>query len=195
MASVALDNQPAVQGNSAAILGDIQIPHVAIAIWNRANPCPDAAAEPGQSIDITVDAGAVEAALHAALTEAGYRASADALHRDIVDRATEVVTLTDATQLRIRLDRVNGNACKLFHADYVTIRLLCTYAGTGTQWRHATDELVYQLAPGDVALLKGRVAMPEPAILHRSPPIEGTGETRVLLAIDPVGHHGRQQIA
>lgn len=27
---------------------------------------------------------------------------------------------------------------------------------------------------------------PDPQLLHRSPPIEGTGETRLMLALDPV---------
>lgn len=40
------------------------------------------------------------------------------------------------------------------------------------------------LAPGAVGLFKGRILAGEQAIVHRSPPIAGTGEERLLLVID-----------
>ena len=36
--------------------------------------------------------------------------------------------------LRLRLDVVQGNACRKFHVDAITARLVCTYRGTGTQY-------------------------------------------------------------
>lgn len=36
--------------------------------------------------------------------------------------------------LRLRFDVVNTNACRKFHVDAVTARLICTYRGTGTEY-------------------------------------------------------------
>ena len=46
------------------------------------------------------------------------------------------------------------------------------------------DETPRSLAPGAVGLFKGRILAGEQAIVHRSPPIAGTGEARLLLVID-----------
>lgn len=87
----------------------------------------------------------------------------------------------------VRLAPVVTNSCRRFHADYLTVRMLTTYVGQATQWVYAdTPEDVRQLAAGDVALFKGRVLAGPPPILQRSPPIEGTGEHRLLLVIDAV---------
>ena len=87
----------------------------------------------------------------------------------------------------IRLEPVTTDACKQLHADYVTVRLLTTYVGRGTQWsEEAATEAMHSLACGDIALFKGRLLLDPPTVLHRSPPIAGTGERRLLLVIDPV---------
>lgn len=68
----------------------------------------------------------------------------------------------------------------------MTLRLLVTYAGPGTEWRVGDDGAINGLQAGDVAILKGRLLLDPPVVLHRSPPIAGCGIERVLLAIDPV---------
>ena len=89
--------------------------------------------------------------------------------------------------MAVRLDVVDTDACRRFHADYVPLRLLCTYVGPGTQW-HRCDraDRVEQLAAGEVAIFKGRDALDPPVLLHRSPPISRTGERRLLLVLDRV---------
>ncbi len=89
--------------------------------------------------------------------------------------------------MKLRLEVVETDACRRFHADFVTYRLLTTYCGAATQWVRSTQpETIETLRAGDVAIFNGRVLLEEPTILHRSPPIAGTGETRLLLVIDPV---------
>lgn len=97
-----------------------------------------------------------------------------------------------APYLRLRLDVVTGNACRKFHVDSVTARLVCTYRGQGTQYGVSHDgsdpARVVTVATGSPMLLRG-TAWPGTApagLVHRSPPIEGTGETRLLLVLDPV---------
>ena len=74
----------------------------------------------------------------------------------------------------------------------ITLRGLLTYIGAGTQWINAADApdpapgRINEVPPFTLAVLKGRLMGDHPAILHRSPPIAGTGRKRLLLVIDPV---------
>ena len=94
--------------------------------------------------------------------------------------------------VRLRFDVVTTNACRRFHVDAVSVRLVCTYRGTGTQYGNGQDgdePTVIQTVPtGDPILLRGTLwpEHPKTGLLHRSPPIEGTGETRLVLVLDAV---------
>ena len=71
-------------------------------------------------------------------------------------------------------------------------RLICTYRGTGTQYgqsRNGDDpKRVFTVPTGSAVLLRGSLwpQNPDAGLVHRSPPIEGTGETRLVLVLDPV---------
>ncbi|MEM9028148.1 MAG: DUF1826 domain-containing protein [Pseudomonadota bacterium] len=100
--------------------------------------------------------------------------------------------LMTAPFLRLRLDVIETNACRKFHIDSVTARLVCTYRGTGTQYGISTDGAeptrVFTVPTGAPAVLRGTrwPGDPPSSLLHRSPPIEGTSETRLLLVFDPI---------
>ena len=114
------------------------------------------------------------------------------LREDIVALAHLFSHLTSAKFLRLRLDVVTTNACRKFHIDAITSRLVCTYRGTGTQYGISTDGLdpkrVFTVQTGAPILLRGTLwpSQPPSGLLHRSPPIEGTGETRLVLVLDPI---------
>lgn len=116
----------------------------------------------------------------------------DWLQKDIVSLATMFSGLIDARFLRLRLDVVTTNACRKFHIDAITSRLVCTYRGTGTQYGIMTGgnepSRVFTVQTGSPILLRGTLwpAKPHSGLVHRSPPIEGTGETRLVLVLDPV---------
>ena len=94
--------------------------------------------------------------------------------------------------IRLRLDVVQTNACRKFHIDAVTARLVCTYRGTGTQLgtldQNGQPQCLLTLPAGAPILLRGTKwpERPKSGLLHRSPPIEGTGETRLVVVMDPV---------
>lgn len=137
--------------------------------------------------DLIVDLPVSGEACAAALAVSGFPASAARMIGDDMARLAQVQGLVaGCTRLSIRLHVIETDACRKFHADYVTLRLLTTYRGRATEW-HRTDALdrIDRLRPGDVAIFKGRVLLDPPAVLHRSPPIAGTGEYRLLLVIDP----------
>jgi hypothetical protein len=100
--------------------------------------------------------------------------------------------LMRAKYLRLRFDVVTTNACRKFHIDAVTARLVCTYRGTGTQYGISTDGAeprhIFTVPTGAPILLRGTLwpQRPPSGLMHRSPPIEGTGETRAVLVLDPV---------
>lgn len=116
----------------------------------------------------------------------------DWLEADIASLAAKFADLMSARFLRLRLDVVTGNACRKFHIDAITARLVCTYRGTGTQYGISTDgddpKRVFTVQTGAPILLRGTLwpAQPPSGLLHRSPPIEGTGESRLVLVLDPV---------
>jgi hypothetical protein len=99
-------------------------------------------------------------------------------------------TLSGDPVVRLRLDHVADNACRHFHIDSVGLRLLCAYAGLGTEWIGA-DGTSRRLSVGDVAVFKGsKFPDSAPRILHRSPPVEHLPRwrrSRLLLCIDQPG--------
>ena len=111
---------------------------------------------------------------------------------DIAALADMFAELMGAPYLRLRFDVVTTNACRKFHIDAVTARLICTYRGTGTQYGISTDgaepRRVFTVPTGAPILLRGThwPERPKSGLLHRSPPIEGTGETRLVLVLDPI---------
>ncbi len=116
----------------------------------------------------------------------------EALVDDVTALADVFARLTSARHVRLRFDVVTTNACRRFHIDAVSLRLLCTYRGTGTQYGVAADgadpERILTVPTGAPILLRGTLwpEQPSASLRHRSPPIEGTGETRLVLVLDPV---------
>jgi hypothetical protein len=116
----------------------------------------------------------------------------DRLVDDIAALADIFAGQVQARWLRLRLDVVTTNACRRFHIDAVTARLVCTYRGTGTQYGISTDgaepRRIFTVPTGAPVLLRGTLwpERPRSGLLHRSPPIEGTGEARLVLVLDPV---------
>lgn len=116
----------------------------------------------------------------------------DWLCADITTLADTFANLMNTPWLRLRLDVVTTNACRKFHIDALSGRMVCTYRGTGTQYGISTDgddpKRVYTVPTGAPILLRGTLwpTQPPSGLLHRSPPIEGTGETRLVLVLDPI---------
>ncbi len=136
-------------------------------------------------------------AVRRALSEIVASALADCDERamlvdDISALADIFADVMRAPYLRLRLDVVNSNMCRKFHIDAVRARLICTYRGTGTQYGNSTGgaepRRIYTVPTGSPIVLRGTLwpETPKSGLLHRSPPIEGTGETRLMLVLDPI---------
>ena len=111
---------------------------------------------------------------------------------DIAALAKCFAAITASPCLRLRLDVIHTNACRKFHIDAVTSRLICTYRGAGTEYglsNDGADPRRISTAPtGSPMILRGTrwPDAPRADLVHRSPQIEGTGKTRLVLVLDPV---------
>lgn len=187
-----------VEGASEHILGAIHTPGCAAAIWQRSlNPVfrtwldtlPPAKLPQLREIVPAAQAGrAVSTAFEAA--GVGPGAGRTMLCDDVQARVGCVARILGVQQIALRLDVVRGDACTRFHVDFVPARLLCTYRGQGTEYGISGSDGdpadIQRMQPGWVGLFRGQQwPSPEPCgLVHRSPPIGGTGETRLLLVVD-----------
>ncbi|TVS11366.1 MAG: DUF1826 domain-containing protein [Wenzhouxiangella sp.] len=108
----------------------------------------------------------------------------------------------NADELGVRIERVIGDGCRLFHVDRLSARLICTWTGPGTEWLpegsfdraglgcgcndHVLDpDASRQIPTGAVALLRGDLCRGHEGggLVHRSPPAQA-GVRRVLMAVD-----------
>ena len=121
---------------------------------------------------------------------------ANVLADDIAALTHIFAALMDTPFVRLRLEPVTGDACRRFHMDAVTARLICTYRGPGTQYGLAPHHgasgdpaNIFAAPTGAPMLLCGSEwpgGVPEPRLLHRSPPIEASRQSRFVLVLDPV---------
>ncbi|MEO1042884.1 MAG: DUF1826 domain-containing protein [Pseudomonadota bacterium] len=104
--------------------------------------------------------------------------------------AAQFAHTLSVARVHVRVDVVKGDACRKFHRDAMRARLICTYRGPGTEYGIADeccDPRHVEVTPtGCPILLKGKgwTEARVPALVHRSPPIEGTGMSRLVVVID-----------
>lgn len=185
----------AIEQADPTVLTAAARPDVHLAIWWRSVPqalewIAGLDWETIDDLDFVAPIGRIDDEIAEGLAEAGYPGNARgaALAAEIADLARRFADIFDLGAVKIRLEVIETDACRKFHADHVVARLLTTFAGQGTQWMHTGDGAeapIHQMRPGDVGIFKGRLSVEEPAIMHRSPPIAGKAEHRLLLAIDP----------
>lgn len=199
---------PSIAGPSGSVIssqdsGGLQLIHranCAAAIWQRSLlpdlrswiETLDPAHLPTGRLILQPDAvpSAVDQLLEIANTPASRER--DLLIKDITILSELFCEIMAARFLRLRIDKITDNSCPKFHKDAVTARLLCAYRGRGTQFAFSgnmqeTDQ-IQEVPTGSAILMRGTLwpEVPASGLLHRSPPIEGTGETRLLLVLDPV---------
>ena len=95
-----------------------------------------------------------------------------------------------------RIEKINTDSCWKFHRDNVKLRLVTTYRGPATEWVSAEQAEaalleqrdfsgpIQKLSSGDIAIFKGKQAVESDGVVHRSPPIAGSGISRLLLCLN-----------
>lgn len=199
----------AVFGEGPEVLAAVARPEVGLAVWRRRideelsiwlDSLP-ADALPSERLLLRPSQAkrAATTLLHGACLQAMDVATADLQDRlaDDVAALTRLFSdLTGARLVDLRLEAVRQDACWRFHYDHVRLRLLCTYCGPATQWVPAEarkaalagqrdyDGPLHELPRFAVALFKGALAPGQVGVVHRSPPVAGSGRSRVLLCLN-----------
>lgn len=185
-----------VKEEKREVLDAIRSPGCAVAVWQRRlhfqdwidTLAPDRLPEARLVLRPDHAEDAIAAVLADRIAECSNRRK---LIDDIALLARSFAHILKIRRVRLRLDVLRDDACTRFHLDNVAARLLCTYRGRGTEYgrsRAGEDpQSIHDLPTGSVGVFRGRL-WPGPErsrVLHRSPPIAGLGETRLLLVIDP----------
>ncbi len=202
-------------GDDPGALALIARPDSNIAIWRRDLPLCVAHFAAGLA---RRDAGGacfwleprqdIRQAALAAFAEAGWprNAASEALAADIALLAQIMRKAGSDARLHADIGCVRNDACRYYHTDHVHLRLLCSYAGPGTEWipddaanrdmlgkgRNAAvlrdPARLQHLRTGWAAILKGEKPQARRGIVHRSPPLQ-PGQSRLVLTIDEPGPH------
>jgi len=143
--------------------------------------------------------------LHAGLPNGDCNSQKEVFSHDITSLAEQFFNRTESKRTKLKIEIVKTDMCRLFHVDNFRQRLLCTYLGPGTEWLNNSNVNRSALGKGcnqnivkdivkvnkanefDVLVLKGsKYGNQHPGVVHRSPPIEKQGITRVLLKVEEI---------
>lgn len=107
---------------------------------------------------------------------------------DVTHLAECMQDLSGAPMVRLRLEPVFDDACSKLHIDNVVARMICTYSGPATELGldAVTPESAERIPTGAPVLLKGKrwPDAHQPSLRHRSPPIAGTGQARLVVVLE-----------
>lgn len=179
---------PAVSGFLPGVLERVRNPEIGLAVWHRIArrnlriSAFTMLSRPPFAVTTTGVPDIAARGLCRELTPLHWP-----LYADFRRLAHRLARLAGSQQVRMRFEHVTDDSCRKFYIDAVGLRLLCTYAGAGTEWIDPGGR-VRRLATMEVAVFKGS-AYPGggPCVLHRSPPLSAgalAGQTRLVLCID-----------
>ncbi len=185
-------------------LAAIGRPEIDLVIWRRTLPAEliawidRLAASDLPDLRILIEPDRLVSALNAELEAEGLPAGRmrDLLVADIEGLVLEFASITGVGQVDVRLECIDHDACKKFHRDWVEARLVTTYRGPATEWvpqahgeqalkdQEGFDGPLERLKQHDVAFFKGCHSGSGRGVVHRSPPVAKTGQTRLLLCLN-----------
>jgi hypothetical protein len=208
--SLAACEAAVVESPHRAVLDRIAEQGVALAIWTRQAPpglaqwLDGLAAERLPEGQFVGPAACVPARLATLCNLVGIEDGAE--RRTLIDDVSRLARLFAARvgsrDVDLRLEAVDHDSCWRFHRDHVGYRLNATYRGPGTQWpppgeaaRALRAQRRYRGPLNDmprfaVGLFKGVPLAGKAAVLHRSPAVAGSGQTRLFLCLNEVGDDG-----
>jgi hypothetical protein len=202
---------PHVTGDRPAELRQILNPGVNLCLWQRpvqpkvTSELSNLCASHLPDVRCRTSAASFDGDVSTLLTQQGLDPVAFKYWReDLRGLANLFFSVSGGRDVVLRLETTDDDGCRRFHVDRTHLRLLCTYRGPGTEW--LTDTQVDRTAqtsgapneciirfrepsrfePFWVGILKGD-AFPGNAglgLVHRSPQIAGSGQTRVLFCLD-----------
>jgi hypothetical protein len=201
---------PVVEAEGPEALASIARADTHLAIWRRAADHPIRKITPW--LDALAPEHLPEGRFLASLAEVPKRLAilcdlvelADCTERmalisDVANLATRFAAQARVDWVDLKLEAMDHDSCWRFHRDHVGFRLNATYRGPGTEWVPAADGVralrsqrryrgpLHALPRYGAGLFKGVSLVGKQAIVHRSPPIEGRGVTRLFLCLNEPG--------
>lgn len=192
-----------LRGTAASVLRHWSDPGVALSLWERtwdaALSCRLDALQycelPRARFMARPETAEVDVAAALAEVQCPDESVMAALAVDIESLVCRFAAVTDAAEVEVRLEAIQGDACRLFHADRTRARLVTTYRGPGTEWVAPDDAsaalqnpetfsgAIQRMPRYAVGLFPGSLSS-YGALVHRSPRISTTGELRLFLCIN-----------
>jgi hypothetical protein len=207
-----------ILGRNADVLARIADPTINLALWMRDKaPAPLSIKEIIDSnfreSQVVFECGESIEAIGVWLDEVLDLQSSDAyrFYFDIMNLVEYFITISKERVIGVRLEKVKSDNCKSFHTDFLSLRLLCTYWGPGTEYldnsnanreglKKNRNDLVVKDARkikrfgrNWVGILKGEKYEDNlgNAVIHRSPEISHDETlTRLVLRIDSLERFG-----
>lgn len=198
-------------GRGGGVLSAVRDPACVLALWQRAlagsisNALDRLACAALPTFELVGTAPEVRREAAIAIRRAHLAATGLGrwLESDIAGLCCRFAAVTGMRRMHVRLAAIDNDACRYFHVDRVSYRLLCSYRGPGTQWvlpetppapglhgEALTDALeadpgcIRQAPTCSVLLFRGGTPdSAQPHLLHRSPPVGGPGTHRLVLTI------------
>lgn len=124
------------------------------------------------------------------------------LRADLAQLAGFMYSVSQKPDFTFRLFTTDRDDCRRFHLDRTNLRMMCTYKGPGSEWltdpqvdrgalaRGEPNEAIIRFGepshfqPFWVGIHRGDPLNVGEGLVHRSPPLEGSGQVRVLLCLD-----------
>jgi hypothetical protein len=202
-------------GRDASVLRSVRDPACVLGLWQRelaasiVDPLEGLSFSHLPVFETVGNAQSVRVQAHVAIQHSGLAGTAVGrwLESDIAGLSCRYAAVTGLRAMHVRLAAVDGDACRYFHVDRLSFRLLCTYRGAGTQWvapgtqveggsapdlsasLEAAPDKINAMPTGAVAILRGvEPRTGQHGLLHRSPPARDLQQGRLVLTISAGGH-------
>ena len=200
---------PHAVGGQRHILHEINNPDVNLSLWQR--PAQEAvigelaALQATQLRDMrrSTNLDSFDSDVSLLLEQQGLDPQAFKNLRADLHRLTVLFSdVSGSHEMIFRLLTTDSDDCRRFHLDRTRLRLLCTYRGPGTEWltdaqvdrvalaRGAPNEDIIRFGEPStferfwVGIMKGDPKKMGHGLVHRSPPLTGSGKIRVLFCLD-----------
>ena len=178
--------------NESSGLESIRLAYINLAVWQRPIDLEMMlvirylAKEPFE-LEFKTDVADVSHSLHQHIAvPMEYEQATQLLIADIQRLAVMFTDYAVTRSIRLIVESVHDVPCPKFHQDNVPLRLICTYAGAGTEWLENSNvnthadccggslvrdtSRIQQLKPFEVAFMKGKIWLKnDMGIYHRSP--------------------------
>jgi len=201
------------ESDSPDVFASLAAREVQLALWRR--PVPEGVTAALEAWARTRPArwGRIGDAAALDLADLGATLPTDVrgrVHADLHMLLHHFALCAGGRKVRLEFGPVLDNQCRKFHVDHMHLRLITTYLGPGTQWvpEHAVRRAgfgrcygrvadanraivpdrtqVRHAVAGEVLAMKGVRHGDGLGVVHRSPPIRGSGRVRVVAVLSTV---------